>query len=45
VADLAARGALKPHVTRVFPLEQAGQALRTVEEGHALGKVVIEVAE
>ncbi|WP_433448177.1 NADP-dependent oxidoreductase [Streptomyces sp. CA-142005] len=44
VADLAVRGALNPHVTRVFPLEQAGQALRAVEDGHALGKIVIEVA-
>ncbi|MGW7528692.1 NADP-dependent oxidoreductase [Streptomyces sp. NPDC054783] len=44
VADLAVRGALKPHITRAFPLEQAGQALRAVEDGHALGKIVIEVA-
>ncbi|MGW0212514.1 NADP-dependent oxidoreductase [Streptomyces sp. NPDC003233] len=44
VADLAVRGALKPHITRTFPLEQTGQALRAVEDGHALGKIVIEVA-
>ncbi|MEV6056286.1 NADP-dependent oxidoreductase [Streptomyces sp. NPDC052107] len=44
VADLAVRGALKPHITRAFPLEQAGQALRAVEDGHTLGKIVIEVA-
>jgi NADPH:quinone reductase-like Zn-dependent oxidoreductase len=31
-------------VTRTFPLDRAGEALRTVEEGHARGKVVIEVA-
>ncbi|MEV5875466.1 NADP-dependent oxidoreductase [Streptomyces sp. NPDC052101] len=43
VADLAARGALKPHVTRVFPLQEAGAALRAVEDGHTLGKIVIEV--
>ncbi|MFJ8109589.1 NADP-dependent oxidoreductase [Streptomyces sp. NPDC096132] len=43
VADLAVRGALNPHVTRTFPLEQAGEALRTVEDGHARGKVVIEI--
>jgi NADPH:quinone reductase-like Zn-dependent oxidoreductase len=43
VAELAVRGALNPHVTRAFPLEEAGAALRAVEEGHALGKVVIEV--
>ncbi|WP_369368108.1 NADP-dependent oxidoreductase [Streptomyces sp. CG4] len=44
VADLAVRGALNPHVSRVFPLEEAGAALRAVEDGHALGKIVIEVA-
>ncbi|MFF3912184.1 NADP-dependent oxidoreductase [Streptomyces sp. NPDC001852] len=43
VADLAVRGALKPHIARTFPLDQAGRALRTVEDGHALGKIVIEV--
>ncbi|MCD9874871.1 NADP-dependent oxidoreductase [Streptomyces guryensis] len=44
VADLVVRGDLDPHVTRTFPLERAGEALRTVEEGHARGKIVIEVA-
>ncbi|MEU9480993.1 NADP-dependent oxidoreductase [Streptomyces sp. NPDC048191] len=44
VADLVVRGALKPHVTRAFPLAEAGQALRAVEAGHTLGKIVIEVA-
>jgi hypothetical protein len=29
---------------RRFPLAEAGEALRTVEDGHARGKVVIEVA-
>ncbi|GHE03352.1 NADP-dependent oxidoreductase [Streptomyces alanosinicus] len=43
VADLAVRGALKTHVTGVFPLARAGEALRAVEEGHTLGKLVIEV--
>ncbi|MGW2645817.1 NADP-dependent oxidoreductase [Streptomyces sp. NPDC001393] len=44
VADLAVRGALKPHITRTFPLDQADRALRAVEDGHALGKIVIEVS-
>ena len=44
VAALAAEGRLDPHVTAVYPLEQAGAALRAVEEGHARGKIVIEVA-
>lgn len=43
VAALVVDGRLTPHVTRTFPLEQAGPALRAVEEGHARGKVVIEV--
>ncbi|MEU7059201.1 NADP-dependent oxidoreductase [Streptomyces sp. NPDC046197] len=44
VADLVVRGQLDPHVTQRFPLERAGEALRTVEDGHARGKIVIEVA-
>ncbi|MCM2417352.1 NADP-dependent oxidoreductase [Streptomyces sp. RKAG293] len=44
VAELVAEGALDPFVTRTFPFEQAGQALRAVEEGHTRGKVVIEVS-
>ncbi|WP_131767895.1 NADP-dependent oxidoreductase [Candidatus Protofrankia californiensis] len=43
VARLAADGVLNPFVTQTFPLEQAARALRTVEDGHARGKVVIEV--
>lgn len=43
VADLVLRGVLDPLVTRTYPLEQAGSALREVEDGHARGKVVIEV--
>jgi NADPH:quinone reductase-like Zn-dependent oxidoreductase len=43
VADLVVRGELNPYVTRTFPLERAGEALRTVEDGHARGKIVIEV--
>ncbi|POX47390.1 NADPH:quinone reductase [Streptomyces sp. Ru71] len=45
VAELVAGGDLDPHVTRTFPLERAGEALRAVEEGHARGKIVIEVGE
>ncbi|WP_371673321.1 NADP-dependent oxidoreductase [Streptomyces sp. NBC_00289] len=44
VADLVVKGELDPHVTRTFPLDRAGEALRAVEEGHARGKIVIEVA-
>lgn len=44
VARLVLNGDLDPHVTRTFPLDEAGEALRTVEEGHVRGKIVIEVA-
>ncbi|GAA2251266.1 NADPH:quinone reductase [Streptomyces ruber] len=44
VARLVVDGSLRPHVTGTFPLDRAGEALRTVEEGHATGKIVIEVA-
>lgn len=43
VAKLVVDGSLRPHVTRTFPLERAAEALRTVEEGHAQGKIVIEI--
>lgn len=43
VARLVADGVLRTHVTRTFPLDRAGEALRAVEDGHALGKTVIEV--
>ncbi|OQQ14488.1 NADPH:quinone reductase [Streptomyces sp. M41(2017)] len=44
VGRLAADGTLRPFVTRTFPLDRAGEALRAVEDGHARGKIVIEVA-
>jgi NADPH:quinone reductase-like Zn-dependent oxidoreductase len=44
VAQLVVSGALNPLVTSTFPLDQAARALRLVEDGHAEGKVVIEVA-
>jgi NADPH:quinone reductase-like Zn-dependent oxidoreductase len=45
VAELVVSGALNPHVTDTFPLDQAAAALRLVEDGHAQGKVVIEVVK
>jgi NADPH2:quinone reductase len=39
--DLVASGALRPHVSERFPLERAGQALRSLMDRSALGKVVI----
>jgi NADPH:quinone reductase-like Zn-dependent oxidoreductase len=43
LVGLVAEGALAPHVTHVFPLDKAGDALALVEDGHVIGKVVIEV--
>ncbi|NEC69734.1 NADP-dependent oxidoreductase [Streptomyces sp. SID9727] len=43
VARLTVEGALRTHVTRILPLDRAAEALRAVEDGHALGKTVIEV--
>ncbi|MFI8933009.1 zinc-binding alcohol dehydrogenase family protein [Streptomyces sp. NPDC053474] len=43
VAALAAADVLRPDITAVYPLPRAGEALRSVESGHARGKVVIEV--
>ncbi|MGW1624518.1 NADP-dependent oxidoreductase [Streptomyces sp. NPDC002172] len=44
VAELVVAGELDPHVSQTFPLDRADEALRAVEDGHALGKIVIEVA-
>jgi NADPH:quinone reductase-like Zn-dependent oxidoreductase len=43
LARLVETGALDPFVTEVFPLDQAGKALRVVEEGHATGKIALQV--
>jgi NADPH:quinone reductase-like Zn-dependent oxidoreductase len=45
LAQLVISGALRPYVTHTFPLGQAGDALRLVEDGHVRGKVVIEVTK
>jgi NADPH:quinone reductase-like Zn-dependent oxidoreductase len=44
VAQLVVDGALRPSVTATFPLAQVGQALRAVEDGHAQGKIVVDVS-
>jgi NADPH:quinone reductase-like Zn-dependent oxidoreductase len=43
VAELVAVGKLRPLVTSTYPLQRAPEALRLVEQGHARGKIVIEV--
>ncbi len=44
VAALVEAGSLNPMVGRVFPFDQAAEALALVETGHAQGKVVLELA-
>ncbi|MEU6019299.1 NADP-dependent oxidoreductase [Streptomyces sp. NPDC047515] len=44
VANLVVTRVLRTHVTGIFPLDEAGAALRAVESGHTRGKIVIEVA-
>lgn len=40
--DLLASGALQPHVSEVFPLEQVADALRAVADRKAVGKVIVD---
>jgi len=41
LARLVAEGVLDPHVSDVRPLQDAAAALAVVEQGHALGKIVL----
>ncbi len=43
LADLVDAGKVKPVIDRRYPLEQAPEALRYLESGHARGKVVVTV--
>ena len=43
MADLCVSGEIRIHIDRTFGLEQVPEALAQVGEGHALGKVVVEV--
>jgi NADPH:quinone reductase-like Zn-dependent oxidoreductase len=43
MADVCISGDIGIHIDRVFGLEEVPQALAHVGEGHALGKVVVEV--
>jgi len=43
VAEKCARGEVRIHIDRVFPLHEVPQALAWHGEGHALGKVVVSV--
>lgn len=43
IVDLAAAGALKVNIDRVFTLEQAADALEYLKVGHPRGKVVLHI--
>lgn len=43
IADLVDAGGLTVHVDREFPLDEAAEAHRMLEEGHTRGKIVLRV--
>jgi len=44
LADLAAAGAIRPHVERTIALEEVAEAQRAMETGHGRGKIVVRTA-
>ncbi|MEU6867743.1 NADP-dependent oxidoreductase [Streptomyces sp. NPDC046876] len=44
LADLAERGALRPHIAQVLPLAQAGRAHELSQSGRTSGKIVLTTA-
>jgi NADPH:quinone reductase-like Zn-dependent oxidoreductase len=45
VANLVAAGKIDPKVLQTYPFDEAPQALRAVEPGHTLGKIVIDLEQ
>jgi len=45
IGALVDQGVIKPVLDRIFPLEDAAEAISYVESGRAVGKVIIRVAE
>ena len=43
LAELVDNGKIKIHVDKVFPLEEAKEAFKHLEEGHPQGKVVLKI--
>lgn len=45
LAKLIDSGKIKAHLDKVFPLEQAKEAFKDLEEGHPRGKVVLKIKQ
>ncbi|MBA2640054.1 MAG: NADP-dependent oxidoreductase [Nocardioidaceae bacterium] len=45
VAGMVAEGKVDPKVLQTYPFGEAAQALRAVESGHVLGKIVIDLEQ
>jgi NADPH:quinone reductase len=45
LAHLVAAGKVDPKVLQTYPFDEAPQALRAVESGHTLGKIVIDLEQ
>ena len=43
LAKYVEEGKIKPQIDKVFPLEEAKEAFKHLEEGHPRGKVVLKI--
>ena len=44
LADLMAAGTVTTEIDRCYPLNEAAEAMRLLESGHARGKVVVTIS-
>lgn len=45
LAGLVAEGKMKPVIGRVYPLEEAREAVREIATGHARGKIIVRISD
>jgi len=43
IAGLVEKGVIKPHISKILPLDQARQAMDLNQQGKSHGKVVLEI--